>query len=126
MQIDSLSIEDLPAGPLRRIESSFEALNARIARLAISLDVPLDQDQHIHEILKSPPPGDTIDSHHRRYWIELRGLLVLRYSMEKNIAEQIGAQTLKQILIDAEEHLSIEGFKPGADGMALHELVTKD
>ena len=126
MQIDSLSIEDLPAGPLRRIEASFEALNARIARLAISLDVPLDHDQHIHEILKSPPPSDTTDPHQRRYWIELRGLLVLRYSMEKNIAEQIGAQTLKQILIDAEEHLSIEGFKPGADGMALHELVTKD
>ena len=66
------------------------------------------------------------DPQHKRYWIELRGLLVLRYGMEKNAAEQVGVETLKQILLDAEEHLAIEGFKPGADGLWVHELFRKD
>jgi hypothetical protein len=52
-------------------------------------------------------------------------LLVLRYGMEKNYAEQIGADTLRQILIDAEEHLAMEGFKPGADGLRLTQLFGK-
>jgi hypothetical protein len=125
MRIDSLSIEDLPSGPLHRMEASFEALNARIARLAISLDVPLDHEDHIHDILKSPQATYFADPQHKRYWIELRGLLVLRYGMEKNAAEMVGVETLKQILIDAEEHLALEGFKPGADGLFINELFSK-
>ena len=54
MRIDALSIEDLPQGPLHRMEASFEALNARIARLAISLGVALDHEEHVHDLLKSP------------------------------------------------------------------------
>lgn len=122
MSTDFVSAEDLSYGPLHRIEASFEALNARIARLAIGLGVALDHDQHIHDILQSPRPHHSTDPHHQRQWTELRGLLVLRYGMEKNYAEQIGAQALKQILIDAEEHLALEGFKPGADGLQLNRL----
>ena len=110
MRIDALSIQDGPQGPLHRREASFEALNARIARLAISLGVPLDHEEHIHDILKSPQATYFADPHHKRYWIELRGLLVLRYGMEKS----------------AEEHLAIEGFKPGADGLFINALFTKD
>ena len=126
MRIDALSIQDGLQGPLHRMEASFEALNARIARLAISLGVPLDHEEHIHDILKSPQATYFADPHHKRYWIELRGLLVLRYGMEKSAAEQVGVETLKQILIDAEEHLAIEGFKPGADGLFINALFTKD
>ena len=126
MRIDALSIQDGPQGPLHRMEASFEALNARIARLAISLGVPLDHEEHIHDILKSPQATSFADPHHKRYWIELRGLLVLRYGMEKSAVEQVGAETLKQILIDAEEHLAIEGFKPGADGLFINELFAKN
>lgn len=126
MPIDFMSSEDLASGPLHRIEASFEALNARIARLAMALGVPLDEDQHIHAILQSRQPQHSSDPHHRRQWTELRGLLVLRYGMEKNYAQQIGADTLKQILIDAEEHLALEGFKPGADGIHLQRLFGQD
>lgn len=126
MSTDFVSGDDLTAGPLHRIEASFEALNARIARLAIGLGVPLDQDQHIHDILQSPQPRHSIDPHHIRQWTELRGLLVLRYGMEKNYAQQIGAEALKQILIDAEEHLALEGFKAGADGIHLQRLFGQE
>lgn len=126
MQIDALYKDNATPGPLHRLEASFEALNARIARLAISLGVPLDHEDHIHEILRSPHSVYFADPQHKRYWIELRGLLVLRYGMEKNAAEQVGVETLKQILLDAEEHLAIEGFKPGADGLWVHELFRKD
>jgi len=44
---------------------------------------------------------------------------------KKNYAEQIGADTLRQILTDAEEHLAMEGFKPGADGLRLTQLFGK-
>jgi hypothetical protein len=126
MRIDSHYKDDATQGPLHRLEASFEALNARIARLAISLGLALDHEEHIHEILRSPQSVCFADPHRKRYWIELRGLLVLRYGMEKSAAEKVGVETLKQILIDAEEHLSIEGFKPGADGLWVHELFKKD
>ena len=126
MQIDTLSKQEMPPGPLHRLEASFEALNARIARLAISLGVPLDHEEHIHELLRSPQAVDFADPQHKRYWIELRGLLVLRYGLEKSAVEKVGVQTLKQILMDAEEHLAIEGFKPGADGLWIHELFKKE
>ena len=126
MQIDALSKDDAPMGPLHRLEASFEALNARIARLAISLGMTLDHEDQIHDLLRSPQAVHFADPQHKRYWTELRGLLVLRYGMEKSAAEKVGVETLKQILIDAEEHLAIEGFKPGADGLSVHELFKKD
>lgn len=126
MQIDSLYKDEAPPGPLHRLEASFEALNARIARLAISLGVTLDHEDHVHAILRSPQAEPSADPQRQRYWIELRGLLVLRYGLEKSAAEQVGVATLKQILIDAEEHLALEGFKPGADGLWVHELFKKD
>ena len=126
MSTDFVSTDDLSSGPLHRIEASFEALNARIARLAIALGVTLDHDQHVQEVLQSSRPRYGNDPHQLRQWTELRGLLVLRYGMEKNYAEQIGVETLKQILIDAEEHLALEGFKPGADGINLKTLLPRD
>ena len=125
MPTEFLANGDLSAGSLQRIEASFEALNARIARLAIGLGVPLDHEQHIQAVLSSPHPLSNADPQHTRHWTELRGLLVLRYGMEKNYAEQFGADTLRQILTDAEEHLSLEGFKPGADGLQVTQLFGK-
>jgi hypothetical protein len=126
MSTDLFSSTELASGPLHRIEASFEALNARIARLALILDVPLVHDQHVQAVLQKPQPGDCSTPQESRLWSELRGLLVLRYGMEKNYAEQLGATTLKQILIDAEEHLELEGFKPGADGMHMSQLFGKE
>lgn len=126
MRIDALSIEDTTLNPLGRTEASFEALNSRIARLAISLGLPLDNDQHIHEILKTHGKADFTDPHQHRYWIELRGLLVLRYGMEKTAVTQLGTETLKQILLDAQSHMAEAGFKPGSDGIHIHQLFDKD
>lgn len=103
-----------------QIEASFEALNERIARLSIGLGIELNEEQQIHELLSTAEPRHHRDTHQMRSWTELRGLLVLRYSMEKNFAEKVGAETLRQILLEAESHLERSGFKPGADGIRLN------
>lgn len=120
MSFESSSKEDLAWHEVMQIEASFEALNERIARLSISLGIALDEDRQIHELLCMSEPLHRHDPHHVRSWTELRGLLVLRYSMEKNFAEKVGAETLRQILLDAESHLERSGFKPGADGIRLN------
>ena len=120
MSIESSSKETVAWNEVMQIEASFEALNERIARLSIGLGIALDEDQQIHELLCMPQPKHSQDPHHVRSWTELRGLLVLRYSMEKNFAEKVGADTLKQILLEAESHLERAGFKPGADGLRLN------
>ena len=103
-----------------QIEASFEALNERIARLSISLGIELNEEHQIHDLLSMAEPHQHHDTHQVRSWTELRGLLVLRYSMEKNFAEKVGAETLKQILLEAESHLERSGFKPGADGIRFN------
>lgn len=120
MSIESSSKETLAWNEVMQIEASFEALNERIARLSIGLGIALNEDQQIHELLCMKQPQHCHDPHHVRSWTELRGLLVLRYSMEKNFAEKVGAETLKQILLEAESHLVSSGFKPGADGLRLN------
>lgn len=122
MSIERTSSEALAWNELLQIEASFEALNERIARLSIGLGLELSQDHQIHELLCTAQAPHPQDLHHARSWTELRGLLVLRYSMEKNFAEKIGVETLKQILMEAESHLERSGFKPGAAGAPLSSL----
>lgn len=119
MPIERTSTDDWAWSELLQIEASFEALNERIARLSIGLGLELSHDHQIHELLCTPQAPQAHDLHQARSWTELRGLLVLRYSMEKNLAEKIGVETLKQILIEAESHLERSGFKPGAAGEPL-------
>ena len=125
-----------------RLQASLEALNARIARLAIGLGVSLDTDAEIAHLMRQKHPASPL-AHERRSGTgpvdtshmeansdrrvaqkieELRGLLVLRYGVEKRFVEDVGVEATRQILADAEAHLSREGFKPGADGLGLDRL----
>jgi hypothetical protein len=126
------------------IESSFEALNARIARLAIALGVSLETDQAITKLMSEHPleavaserrlgadrrgasrtsQGPDRRLAHKRE--ELRGLLVLRYGVETRYVAQHGVVATRQILVEAEAHLVRDGFKPGADGPHAGHLLDK-
>lgn len=114
------------------MELSIEALNARIARLAIALDVSLKSDDEVAHVMNRhlvpavPHGSQATSDHHMAYkWEELRGLLVLRYGVETRYVDQVGIVATRQILIEAEEHLVREGFNPGDDGIDLGRLFNE-
>ena len=127
---------------LEAIEASFDALNARIARLAIALGVSLETDDAITTLMSEHPlqavaderrlsadrrspsrtsPGPERRMAHKRE--ELRGLLVLRYGLETSYVNQHGVLVARQILMESEAHLVRDGFKAGADGPHAGRLL---
>ena len=131
MQID----DDLA----ERLEASMEALNARIARLAMALDVSLNDraevdalmaKQHLQPVdnerriasVDTPYVRVSSERRHAHKCEELRGLLVLRYHMEVTSLKENGWTVTRQALVQAEEHLVSQGFKPGADGLGLNNF----
>lgn len=129
-----MQMDDVKA---QRMSASLEALNSRIARLAMALDLSLDS-QAAQDALMTAPPEPAIERRqaaagslvlqvsserrvaHKRN--ELRGLLVLRYHLEAISVNENGLALTRQVLIDAQAHLVRQGFKPGADGLDLDEL----
>ncbi len=124
------------------VEPSFDALNARIARLAMVLGVSLETDVAITTLMSEHPlqavtserrlsadrrslprasPGP--DRRLARQREELRGLLVLRYGVEARYVNQRGMVAMRQILVESEAHLVRDGFKPGADGLHAGHLL---
>jgi hypothetical protein len=127
---------------LQSMESSIEALNARIARLAIGLGVALDNEAELAHLLSHQHPASPV-AHERRSHSgdldtthlganpdrrlahkheELRGLLVMRYGIETRYVDEVGVLATRQIMVAVEEHLERDGFKPGADGIHLDRL----
>lgn len=120
---------------LQRMSSSVERLSARIARLATILDVDLQNDSELDRLLNldggapdayerrvsaRPPPGPERRKSYQQE--ELRGLLVLRYSVARRYVDRVGVQATRHILVNAQEQLEREGFKPGASGTSGAEL----
>lgn len=130
MPTETPSGTDPQALRLHRMESSIEALNARIARLAIALDVSLERDdelarvmdRHFVPLVQNESPHSA-EHHVACKWEELRGLLVLRYSVEMRCVDQVGVIATRQIMLEAEEHLLREGFNLGDDGINLDSLL---
>ncbi|MBA3059329.1 MAG: hypothetical protein KJ614_14055 [Gammaproteobacteria bacterium] len=123
------------------MKTALETLNMRIARLAIALDVALDNEAEVaslmgeehdttvlHERRVSAHAVDAAQAHsgpecrvaHQRQ--ELRGLLVMRYEVEKRYVNDAGITVTHQIMIEAEQQLQRKGFKPGVDGINLERL----
>jgi hypothetical protein len=117
---------------LQRMEASFEELNARIARLAIALGVSLENENELARVMhqlqgqtESHSVQSTPERRHACNWTELRGLLVLRYGMEKRLVDEVGVTVTRQLLVEAEAHLVRLGFQPGADGLDLPRLFSE-
>lgn len=122
---------DQHANEALRRESTVTDLTMRIARLAIALGLRLDDQSDVHRVLHhTEAPAHADDAIPRklhlraRAWVELRGLLVLRYEIERHLVEDMGLELSRRILEDAELHLSMAGFQPGLDGLSLemHDL----
>lgn len=123
MQTDQSLEETSQAQRLDRMTSSFEAINARIVRLAIALDISLQNDDEVAQAMcRHQSTSDLLMANKRE---ELRGLLVLRYGIQTRYVDEVGIVATRQILIEAEEHLVRKGFKPGDDGVNLERLFNE-
>ena len=98
---------------------AFEVLNKRIARLAIALGLELDTDVGLREALESVDPPSP---HAHAFQEELRGLLTLRYQMEKQLVDEVGSEAMHRMVSEVEQHMERMGFKPGVDGIHEHQL----
>ena len=106
----------------QRMESSMEALDVSIARLAIILGVPLNTDADIQRAMQEPQNNPALAGMEARLaqkHAELRALLIMRYDMEKRFSDEVGSQNTRQIMEEAAQHLNQRGFRPGADGVDL-------
>ncbi len=123
MQINGESYE--------RIATSLDALNVRIARLAMALDVPLNDAHALARLIDQPqterpsrrtassvPRPIAITAEHRalHLFAELRGLLVLRYTLQTRSMADNGLAITQQIMMQTDAHLQRLGFAPGAGG----------
>ena len=141
MPIDLSPKNDLNVDRLRQMKTAMEVLNMRIARLAIGLGVSLDNEGEIaalmgedhdttvlHERRVSADSADAARNYigpegrvaHQRQ--ELRGLLVMRYEIEKRYVDDVGISVTHEIMDQAEQQLELKGFKPGVDGINLDRL----
>lgn len=106
---------------LAALEDSIEAINTRIARLAIALKVSLDTPDHVQQVIdRSAMPKDVVspfapdatvtgqipgdgefaladrrtDANRRKAfeWEELRGLLILRFEIEKIMSSSLACR----------------------------------
>lgn len=123
---------DAEAEHVQRMVSSMESLNARIARLAIGLDVSLASHGEVALLMSRHQVPVMSDQHPAapdlplaRQREELRGLLVLRYGVEASYVEQVGVTATRQILVEAEQHLLLKGFHLGDDGIDPDFLCIK-
>lgn len=128
MRTDPSSDDEPQPQRIHRMVSAFKLLNARIARLAIGLGVSLKSDTDVaalmrqHQVTALPHDllsgSDGID----KQWIELRGLLVLRYGVVTSYVDQVGLSVTRRVLVEAEQELLRRGFNLGDDGMSLKFL----
>lgn len=124
MQTEKNTMEQALGARVERLSESIERLNARIARLAVALNVSLDKESDIERALQCDA-GPVASGRQRRMQEELRGLLVLRYGMATSYTQKLGAEVTRDLFIYAEEKLQREGFRPGADGIDLRALESK-
>jgi len=119
-----------------RLGASIEALNARIARLAIGLGLSLDKQSDLDQLLEQTPEHTSgqhgtalkLSSGHRarHQRNELRGLLVLRYRLEADTLSDIGLDATREVYEKSRVNLINRGFKPGADGSVLSGVLDAD
>ncbi len=115
----------------RRMTRSLADLDARIARLALFLELSLHSEAVIEQVIERShplfqryqhnPDVPLTDDHgrERQSLEELRGLLVVRCNMMANMLNELGLELTTQIASAAEDHLDRLGFEPGADGFTL-------
>lgn len=126
------SEDDLLASQLRRMSSSVGEVSARIARLAKTLDVNLQNESELNRALSldggnraaatAALPSGSPERRKAYLQQELRALLVMRYGIATRYVEEVGITATRHILVDAQDQLERDGFKPGASGTDLRRI----
>lgn len=119
--------QDLTQAHLGHIENTLERLNERIARLAHLLGVSLESEATRMSILDGAPPMRTQwqhpvtpeDKRHSHEWFELRGLMLLRVRLMRDMLSELGLEPTYRIAQLVSEHMRQEGFRPGSDGFEM-------
>lgn len=102
-----------------RLCAAVEQLNVRIAQLSDRLDLPLDQAQAIeHLLVRGAHSGD--GPRQARLREELRGLVVLRYTVLSRYCREFGPGFTRELLLYTKEKMCDEGYRPGVDGIDVH------
>ena len=128
----------LHADPWQQVRASFHALNVREVRLALALGVSLENPRDMERVMRlsataspqterrSTPDrrgasrsGQGPDRRVAHQWEELRGLVVLRYGVQKRCLEEFGIEVTRRVLAEVDAEMQREGFAPGAAGMDL-------
>lgn len=118
--------------PALRLEAELDALNTRIARLALLLHAPLGDADGLHRIMERDPAffpvhpvasaveAGRVSGHRLAHeWEELRGLIVLRYELIVQAVRDFGVERTRQMASVVERDLERQGFGPGSDGFDL-------
>ena len=135
MSIDKERTAQALTGHLQRMSTSVEQLSARIARLAKSLDIDLESESEIDRLLnmdggapggyerrQSARPAAGPERRKSNQREELRALLVLRYRQSRRFVDRVGVEATRSILVNAQDQLELDGFKPGASGTDLRRV----
>jgi len=124
---------------IRRLRTSMQGLNVRIARLASVLHVALNDPMALDLLMATRQARPVVNERRtanvdlarvnvsadrRRSHLqeELRGLLVLRLQLGASSLNDNGLSVTLQAMTQAEEHLIRQGFEPGADGLDLNDF----
>jgi hypothetical protein len=124
IQQDPISLDISRLESIQRLEKTFEQLSARIVRLAKLLDIQLDTDNGVDQAIhRASQIIEGTHDHHTRLWQELRGLLVLRYQIEKSSVQELGLPVIQTVITELEQHLEASGYAPKVDGLDLVALL---
>jgi hypothetical protein len=114
---------DEHANTLQRWSQELIEINERVARLGMALGLHLEQPTDVQRVLDlnmGPLPKAPDKAHRfRNEWKELRGLMVMRYRLEKMMSQSHGASTTRELLEMSEAALAHKGFRPGQDGLSM-------
>ena len=114
---------DEHANTLQRWVHEITQINERIARLGLALGLHLERAVDVQRVLNLDIGVLPKDPEHaqrcRNEWLELRGLMVVRYRLEKTMSDSHGAKTAREVLDTSEATLAHEGFRPGQDGLPV-------
>lgn len=135
------SDDDLWAWQLERMSSPVEEVSARIARLAKTLGIHLENESELNHALSldggsagtpaqerraaataALPPGSP-ERRRAHLHQELRALLVMRYGIATHYVQEVGVSATRDILANAQDQLERDGFKPGASGVDLRRVL---
>lgn len=135
MPIDKERTAQALTGHLQRMSTSVEQLSARIARLAKNLGIDMENESEVdrllnmdggipggHERRQSARPAAGPERRKSYQMEELRALVVLRYRQSRRFVDRVGVEATRNILVNAQDQLELDGFKPGASGTDLRRV----